>query len=365
MISLSSEHVPGMLPVSLPRPQDGTREVLVVDAVGPQLGLQADGSKLLPAGALAVPPSRGVLGHADEVAGVDLQPRLVGPDIHGEAVWAHASGCQHLGGAHGSVEAVVDIDGPSLLDGAAQQLRLPSQIQSHAVHGEQLAGDGHAAIDGRRPRPGHHELVVQNITSMVPLQVPVAMVGHAQQRGLIRDAFVAEVELVASDLVRDLDVHAARVAHGPIGLRDRQRQRGFGATHDIKRLLPEALRTSMQVVRPVVLVQSVRLAIELKGPSGDAVGTPADTAAEVGLAVVEVSVQGLVAHEDIDPLVSQLHAHGNQCRAEAADIDLQSIAAQCPQHHLLAINGVTPRRHGELQLLQLQLLMLPLRDKAM
>eukprot|EP00428_Durinskia_dybowskii_P026160 CAMPEP_0170246030 /NCGR_PEP_ID=MMETSP0116_2-20130129/22802_1 /TAXON_ID=400756 /ORGANISM="Durinskia baltica, Strain CSIRO CS-38" /LENGTH=190 /DNA_ID=CAMNT_0010496907 /DNA_START=70 /DNA_END=642 /DNA_ORIENTATION=- len=168
--SCGGEHMPSVLPVGLARPQNRAGEMLVVDAVRPELWLQTDGAETLPTSTLPMPPSLRVVGLADDVPGVDLQTGLVCPDIHGDAVWADETRRQHVRvTALGPVQAIVHIDGPTPVDGLLQQVWLCPEVQVGALHGRELATDDQLGVHRCGPGPNHHQTVVQYVPRLMPL----------------------------------------------------------------------------------------------------------------------------------------------------------------------------------------------------
>mmetsp|Transcript_8400 Transcript_8400/g.18239 ORF Transcript_8400/g.18239 Transcript_8400/m.18239 type:complete len:121 (-) Transcript_8400:832-1194(-) len=83
--SLCGEDVPRVLPISLVWSQDWAWEILMVDAIRPELRLKAQARELVPLRALAVPCVR-VFWESNEVASVDLDAGLIGPDLHRDAI---------------------------------------------------------------------------------------------------------------------------------------------------------------------------------------------------------------------------------------------------------------------------------------
>eukprot|EP00425_Heterocapsa_triquetra_P044236 CAMPEP_0195078824 /NCGR_PEP_ID=MMETSP0448-20130528/20910_1 /TAXON_ID=66468 /ORGANISM="Heterocapsa triquestra, Strain CCMP 448" /LENGTH=374 /DNA_ID=CAMNT_0040111589 /DNA_START=212 /DNA_END=1334 /DNA_ORIENTATION=- len=330
-----------------PRAEDRAREVGLVDAIRPQLRLQTYGPELLPASTLAMPPGRRVVCLADEVACVHLQARRVREYIHHETVRADELGRMHLLALTSSlspVKAVVQVQRPGFIHHLAEEMRDASQVKPGALNAQQLARHGRRGIHGGCPGGHDLQLVVQGVAGLVALEVPVRMVGQADDRGLVSGALVAEVQLTVNHLICDAHNCLARVALVTVRRYILQRHRRVRFGRQVERLAPEALDSAMQVVRAVVRLELVALAVKLELGTGDPVGTTAHDRAEVGLAIVRVPLERLITHQHIDPLTPHQDAGGDERAAQAADVNLQGLTPERRQMHLLPSGGAPENR---------------------
>mmetsp|Transcript_76672 Transcript_76672/g.228555 ORF Transcript_76672/g.228555 Transcript_76672/m.228555 type:complete len:225 (-) Transcript_76672:415-1089(-) len=223
--------MPGVVLVRLTGPQHRAGEVAVVDAVRPQLRLEADGPKLLPHSPLAVPPRAGMVRVRYGVARVHLQTRLVREDVHHQAVGPDELRRQEvlslavLAGL--GVQAVAHINGSDRIDGRLQRTRAVSEVETRALHRPKLARSSHRRV--RRGDAGavDHKRVVEDAACCMAPEIPVAMVCHAQDGGLVSDTAVVKMQLAAHNFIRNADVHLSGVAHSSIRLRKRQCHRRF------------------------------------------------------------------------------------------------------------------------------------------
>mmetsp|Transcript_117003 Transcript_117003/g.277918 ORF Transcript_117003/g.277918 Transcript_117003/m.277918 type:complete len:213 (+) Transcript_117003:104-742(+) len=210
-------------------------------SVRPELRLQADCAELLPLAALAAPPGTRTRG-ADVPAREDLQSRLICPDLHGDLVGTHQAGRQHLAAV--LVQTIVPVDEASRVHRLLQEPR-PPQVQMSSLNRRQLTCDGQTLVRGGGSRGWHHEDMVQHVTGLMTLEIPVGMVRHAQERGRVRDAFVPKVQLPFAHLVDDAHLHFARVAHSTIRLCQSQPHLLLRHLRHLEDLGVEALGTSV------------------------------------------------------------------------------------------------------------------------
>ena len=147
---------------------------------------------------------------------------------------------------------IYEIVSAGLVHDLAKQVQAASQVERGALDAGQLAGDGGRGVDRGHLRAEDLERVVQGVAGLVALQVPVGVVGQAQDCRPVRRALVSEVQLVASDLVGHEQLDLARVAL--VAVRRHQPQghgRVRGADH-FEGPAPEALVAAVEVVGAIV-----------------------------------------------------------------------------------------------------------------
>jgi hypothetical protein len=119
----------------------------------------------------------------------------------------------------------------------------------------------------------------------VAREVPVAVVGHVDQRRLVGGRRHLDLELVViGQRVDGRRGHRAGIVLLAVGRHVREHQRRTGGVSLALRLpdhLVPALLAAVQVMRRVVRVQLVRLAVELEGRVLDPVRDAADDGAEI------------------------------------------------------------------------------------
>src|SRR5215213_5561525 len=255
--------------VALAGAQHGRREVGVVGRVRVVLGLQSQ-AVALAVGAAAGPDQ----GAVEEVARVELDAGLVGEDLqYPPAARVLQPGRQLQPGAAPVEHPVVVV--------AAADLELLEAVVTDALADPGRTGEVHRRAGHRVDGPGgdqggvdrgvaagpQAQLVVVDVARALTGQVPVGVVGQVDDRGGVGGRLVAHAQGVAVvEGVGDGGVQGARV---------------------------------------------VLLAVEGEAALVDAVGVAAGDAAEVGVAGVEVALQGGEPEGDVgQPALAVGHAQG-------------------------------------------------------
>src|SRR5215212_2361860 len=303
--------------VALAGAQHGRREVWVVGRVREVLGLQGQ-AVALAVGAAAGPDQ----GPVEEVAGVELDAGLVGEDLqHPPAARVLQPGRQLQPGAAPVEHPVVVV--------AAADLELLEAVVADALADPGRAGEVHRRAGHRVDRPGgdqggvdrgvvagpQEQLVVVDVARALTGQVPVGVVGQVDDRGGVGGRLVAHAQGVAVvEGVGDGGVQGARVVLLAVGADPVEPDPDEPAAPHHAGLpdpLVEADVAAVQVVGRVVDGQLVGDAVEGEAALVDAVGVAAGDAAEVGVAGVEVALQGGEPEGDVgQPALAVGHAQG-------------------------------------------------------
>src|SRR5215216_6384576 len=298
--SVGGEAVDGGGLVPLTRRQHGRREVGVVGRVGVVLGLEGEPV------ALPVHPAAGADQRpVQEVAGVELDARLVGDDLQDPAAPRLDDPGRQLEAAAVPVQhpvVVVAAPDDELLEPVADARpdggRAP-EVHRRAADPGDLAGRDQGRVNRRVVAGLEGQLVAVDVARALAGQVPVGVVGQVDDRLQVAVADqpgpVVHADLVAvGERVGDLVGQPPRVALVTVGAGEAEHQphavpvphRG-GGPH----VLVEADRATVEAVGRVVDRQLVGLAVELEPAQGDAVGIAAGDAAEIralGLVVGDV-----------------------------------------------------------------------------
>jgi len=231
----------------------------------------------------------------EEVARVELQARLVPPQLHDAAglVLADDGHLAHALPVRLAVQHVVDV-----VPDAALDLRDARAGRRRGAEVEGRAGDGG---DGARrdevPAHGRHRAredldgVPQDVAVAVAAEVPVRVLRQVDGRRLVHRPRVHgdAVRVVAVDLVGDQHVQVPRepllavvapVGEGDVGKLPRD------ALPDRPEHLVEPAVAAVQRVVAVVLVRVVGPVLDGEPPAGDPVRHPPHQRAEVGRVVL-------------------------------------------------------------------------------
>ena len=254
------------------------------------------------------------------IAAIHLKARLVRIDLHEDATGGGIDGSCHLSditlriedpvvvvatGLSELVEVVVDVcaDSLGLTEVERGALYLGDARRDELVIDRSIV----VRVDG--------ELVIHNRGAWDAGEVEVAVVGEVNHRLLVRRRFVLDVDgIVIRQGISNLDVEVAREASlavlREVGEFDRLGRRLVSCPH----LPVEALGTTVEAVRLVVLGKSVLCPVELELTVGDTVAVATDEGTKVARAV-DIGLDAVVSEDDVGHLAVLV---GHHDRDEAA-----------------------------------------------
>lgn len=290
-------HLPGAVDLAgEPRLVHGVRVVLRLQAQAAVLGV--DGAAL-PLVAL------------EEVAGVELEPGLVAPELH-HPPGGRLADYRHLPHplpVRRAVEDVVDVV-PSLhlRDARAGRGGGP-EVEGRPGDGRDGAGRDEVAGDGRHGGGEDLDGVVEDGAVAVAAEVPVRVLREVDGGGLVEGPGVHgdAVGEVAVDLVGDEHVEVAREALlavvAAVGEGDVGEVAGDALADGPEHLVEPAVAAVERVVA-VVPVRVVGAVLDGEAPAGDAVRHAAHQRAEVGRLVLFLFFRPWIKHDSICFIIS-------------------------------------------------------------